>query len=292
MKAGIGSFKSVSGQESYFEAYRLAMDECPKPDAEFDVETGFGTTRVYRFGLGDAPPLVLLPGMACTSASWEPNLARLGERHPVYTVDTLGEPGRSVQTAPIKDMRDRANWLEEVLAGLELTGVHLVGASTGGWHAFTAAMYAPARLATISLVEATGVFVKFSPAVLWHALPAAILNRDRLWRHFLRWAGGGADVLHRPDVLATLRGIHEYRARPTPQVCPGDDDIRSVQLPVLALFGGRSPVHDSALGAERARNLLPHAEVELWPETGHHLSSTDSDRVNARMLDFIHRHSS
>jgi pimeloyl-ACP methyl ester carboxylesterase len=293
MKAGIGSFRTPSGEDRYFQAYRLAMDECPKPDAEFDIETGFGTTRVYRFGQADAPPMVLLSGMATTSAMWAPNLAGLSERHPVYIIDTLGEPGRSVQTAPIKDMRDRAKWLEEVLAGLGLAGVHLVGASTGGWHAFTAAMYAPGRLATVSLLDATAVIVGFSSAVVWHGLPAAIMNRDWLWRRFLRWTGG-ADVLDRPDVRATLRGIREYRARPTPQVCPGDDEIRSVRLPVLALFGGRSVVHNAALGAERARNLLPHAEVELWPGIGHHMSLVDGerDRVNARILDFAHRHPS
>ncbi|GAA3044614.1 alpha/beta fold hydrolase [Actinokineospora globicatena] len=63
-----------------------------------DVETRYGTTRVRRSGVGRGTPVVLLPGFMGTSLTWYPHVADLSERHEVYAVDTLGEPGLSVQT--------------------------------------------------------------------------------------------------------------------------------------------------------------------------------------------------
>jgi pimeloyl-ACP methyl ester carboxylesterase len=48
-----------------------------------------------------------------------------------------------------------------------------------------------------------------------------------------------------------------------------DDQLRSLDLPVLALIAGRSVMHDAARAAARARNLLPRGQVELWPGASH-----------------------
>ncbi|RZS39029.1 pimeloyl-ACP methyl ester carboxylesterase [Herbihabitans rhizosphaerae] len=284
---GIGAFKSPEAAERYFAAYREAMALAPPPDKEIDVDTAFGTTRVYRFG-DDGPPIVLLPGMAATSAAWAPFLPALAERHQVYTVDTIGEPGRSVQTAPLTGPADRARWLDEVLGELEPRPVHLFGGSTGGYYAICQAIHLPDRVASVSLLDPTTVTAPFRSSVLWWAALAMIVNRDRMWRRVLR-ALTGTDALDGPDVRLVLAGIREFRARIPPQRRPTEDELRSVRLPVLAVFAGRGTVHDATVATERARRLLPHAEVELWPDTGHHLVPADRERIIARVLDFVRR---
>lgn len=131
--AGIGYFLSPQARAGYFARYDEAMRLGPRPLEERDVATTYGRVRVYRHGLDAADPIVLLHGRTATSAMWEPNVAALAATHPVYTVDALGEPGRSVQELPIRSGADQAGWLEEVFAALDLRGVHLVGASFGGW---------------------------------------------------------------------------------------------------------------------------------------------------------------
>ncbi|MBB5959383.1 pimeloyl-ACP methyl ester carboxylesterase [Saccharothrix tamanrassetensis] len=265
-----GTFASPEARERYFAAYRLAMALCPAPDEVSDVPTSFGTTRVYRFGHG--VPLVLLPGLSATSAGWGAELGRYARDNAVYAVDTLGEPGHSVQTAPIRNAVDRGRWLDEVLAGLGLDLAHLVGASSGGWHVCAAAVHAPERIASISLIDPTGVTVGFGFGVVWRAALASLIRRDRAWRWFLRWAGG-LDP-ERPDVRLVLAGIREYRAHLPPQL-PFGEALREVRVPTLALFGGRNVVHDGVKAADRMRELVPHAEVELWPESGHRLDATE-----------------
>jgi pimeloyl-ACP methyl ester carboxylesterase len=290
----VGHFKDPASRERYFEAYETAMALCPTPDAVHDVATRFGTTRVYRFGQGDAPPIVLLPSISGTSACWAPLLPALAARHPVYTVDTLGEPGASVQTAPLTNTADEVSWLGEVLERLELTGLHLVGGSAGGWHATNQAIHRPDRLASVTLLEPTSVTAGYAKAFLWYGLPAAIVNRDWLWRRFLRWAAG-EDVPDQPAVRLILAGIRSSKASGIPpQTRPSDDDLRSIRVPMLAVFGKLAVVQDSVAAAARLQELVPHEEVELWPDTGHglHFDQGDADRITTRLLDFVHQVSS
>lgn len=286
--ARIGRFTSSEHRRRYLVAYEEAMSRCPEPEEEIDVETRHGTTRVYRFGSGNARPVVLLPSLMATSACYAPLLPALSEHRRVYTVDTLGEAGRSVQTAPFADIADRARCLDDVLARLKLPRVHLVGGSTGGWHAVNQALHAPARVASISALDPTTVTVGFSWRVTTFGVATAVLDGDRLWRWFLRWSAG-ADVLDQPAVQLILAGIRTYTPRVPFQVPPGDGAVRSITAPLLALFGGSSVVHDSAVAAARLRALLPNAEVEVLPGAGHYLYLLPEhrERIVERVLGFI-----
>ncbi|MFC3452536.1 alpha/beta fold hydrolase [Amycolatopsis speibonae] len=282
----IGGFKDSAAEKRYFAAYDRAMAECPEPGAVFNVETRHGTTRVYRYG--DGPPIALLPGLMATSACYAPLLPALAERHTVYAIDTLGEAGGSVQRAPFKDIRDRASALDDVFESLGLSSLHLVGGSTGGWHTVNQAIHFPGRLASIGLLDATTVSAPFARKVFWYGLPASVLDSDRLWRRFVTWSAG-EDILDQPAARLILAGIRSYRARVPFQVCPSEEALRSLEVPTLALFGGRSAVHDSAAAAVRLRSLLPHADVEILPDAGHYLylRPEDRDLIIDRVIEWV-----
>ena len=284
----VGEFKSEAGRARYFAAYERAMAQCPTPDDVLDVETRHGTTRVYRFGHGDGPPIVLLPGLMATSACYAHLIPAFAAHHPVYAVDTLGEAGRSVQLAPLRDFPDRARCLDDVLERLGLADVHLVGASSGGWHAVNQAIHAPGRIASISVLDPTTVTAPFRRAVIAIGLLGAIIRREWVWRWFLRRATG-EDVSHRPDTRLVRAAILEYRPRVPFQVRPTEGELRSVRVPVLAVFGARSAVHDAALAADRLRALLPHADVRTLPDAGHDLTLRPEhrDQVVGWVLDFV-----
>ncbi len=275
----IGHFKNPQAAQRYFEAYDQAMALCPPPDETLDVATRHGSTRVYRFGQGDAPPLVLLSGLMATSAGYWQLIPRLSGQRTVYTVDTLGEAGRSVQTAPLVDLPDRARCLDDVLASLALTGVHLVGVSTGGWHAVNQAIHAPTRIASITLLEPTTVTANFSGAVIRRGLLAAVPGEWGI-RRFLRYAMG-QDLLDRPDAGLVHTALRTYRPRAPFQKCPSEKEIRSIEVPVRAKFGARSVVHDAPAAAERLQALLPESEVDVEPNAGHDLLAASEDRIAA-----------
>jgi len=283
----IGSFRNPAAEKRYFAAYDRAMAECPEPGAVFDIRTRHGITRVYRYG-GDGPSIALLPGLMATSACYAALLPALAGSCTVYAIDTLGEAGGSVQKAPFKDIRDRAGALDDVFDHLGLTGVHLVGGSTGGWHAVNQAIHFPGRLASIGLLDPTTVSAPFARKVFWYGLPAAVLDSERVWRRYLTWSAG-EDILDQPAARLVLAGIRCYRARIPFQVCPSEETLRSLEVPTLALFGGRSAVHDSADAAARLENLLPQADVEILPDAGHYLylRPDDRDSIIDRVLKWV-----
>ncbi|GAB3463802.1 alpha/beta fold hydrolase [Actinophytocola sediminis] len=278
-----GDFRGPADRASYLEAYATAMRHGPTPDKELDVDTAFGSTRVYRYGAADARPIVMLAGMAGSAASLAPYVEGFARRHPVYTVDTIGEAGLSVQTAPLRDHADRARWLDEVMAKLDLTDVHLVGWSTGGFYAVHQAITAPARLRSVTLIEPTTVTVGFAPKIMLIALAAAIVNRDSMWRRFMRWSAG-EDADDRPEVQVTLAAIRHFRAAIPPQVRPPARAIATITVPLLALFGAHSTAQNAPRAAARLRALVPRAEVELWPELTHAVSERDLARITELVL--------
>lgn len=270
-------------------AYDRAFATLPAPAEQHDVTTDFGTARVYRFGKTGPAPLVLLPGRAGTSIMWAPNLAGLAAERPVWTVDLIGEPGRSEQTAPIRDGADQAAWLDAVLGSRDLRGVHLVGYSFGGWLAANLAVRAPDRLASVTLIDPVRTFAGF-PVPLLVRTTLTLVPGIRRWARpsFLRWTAGGADVPADDPVSAIIdEGMRTFTITlPVPTLFT-DEQLRSVRVPVLALIAGRSVMHDARRAVARARALLLDVRAELWPDATHAIAGEAPDAVNARILEFV-----
>lgn len=290
----LGGFVSDKAHAEYCAVYDRGMAALPEPAERWDVPTAFGTARVYRFGAdpGSAAPLLLLPGRSGTVVMWEPNLRALAARHPVYALDLLGEPGRSRQTAPIRNGDDQAAWIAEVLSELDLTGVHVVGYSFGGWLAANLAVRKPERLSSLTTIDPVQTFARFPLGLVAHTLLTLVPGvRGRARESFLRWISGDSDAAARdadnPVAGVIDEGMRTYRiALPVPTVLT-DEQLRGIRLPVLALIGGRSVIHNGSRATDRARRLLPDADVELWPTATHAIAGEYPDAVNDRILSFI-----
>ncbi|WP_306364062.1 alpha/beta fold hydrolase [Nocardia sp. CC227C] len=285
----LGGFTSPQARGEYDSVYDRGFSALPAVTEQRDVPTAFGTARVYRFGEPGPAPMVLLPGRAGTTIMWEPNLPAFVTRGPVYALDLIGEPGRSVQTAPIRNAEDQAAWLDTVFTTLALRDVHLIGYSFGGWLAANLAVRAPDRIASLTLIDPVQTFARFPiPLLVRSALN--LVPGIRRWARpsFLAWIAGGAEVAEADPVATVIdEGMRTYRiALPTP-VLLSDAQLRGMTVPVLALIAGRSVIHDGQRAATRASDLLPDARVELWPTATHAIAGESAAEVNARVLEFL-----
>ncbi|MFE6233670.1 alpha/beta fold hydrolase [Cellulosimicrobium sp. NPDC057862] len=163
--SGVGGWRDDSGREAFESAYRVAMAALPPPERAWDVPTGFGTVRAYRFapsdgasGAHDRTPALLLPGWGAAVPMWGTNLPALLENRPVYALDALGDAGLSVQTAPLRTPDAQAAWIDQALAGMGADRVHVVGHSFGGWSATNLAVRRPGRVASLSLLDPVQTF--------------------------------------------------------------------------------------------------------------------------------------
>ena len=115
-QATISRWKSEHAKQRFHALEQAIWDDAGYPPPEpLDIPTGAGTTRLYRWR-GEGDPVVLLHGMGGTGLTWGPYVEGLAG-HDVYAVDTIGDVGRSEQTALIADADDLSRWLDETLAG-------------------------------------------------------------------------------------------------------------------------------------------------------------------------------
>jgi pimeloyl-ACP methyl ester carboxylesterase len=281
-----GHFSTEQARHRFLEAYDIAMRDWPQPWDGRDVETSYGTVHVFRYGPAEGAPIVLLHGSAGNSSNWYPQVAALGAHHPVYAIDTLDDPGRSVQRRPFTGEAANAAWLDETLAGLDLDGVHLVGLSYGGWLALALALHRPGRLASVTLIDPGGlqkVPLRFYANVLAGALATLAPKRMRPW--LSRVLANHALVMppqHLDPIMIVARTWRSRRPAPLPL---SDDQLRSLRLPVQVLIAGRSSLLRPKLALARAQ-LIPGVRAEIVPGAGHGLPLEQPELVSQRILNF------
>lgn len=269
--APLGRFTSDRARLRYLDSYERTRHRVwPAGSIDIDLPTTFGMTRVYRLGDRPGPPFLLLPGAGGNALSWYPHLSRLARDRSVLAVDPVGEPGRSVQSRPLADGADWVRWLDEVLAGIGLNRVHLIGCSFGGWVATQYALRSPHTVASLVLLDPAGfgrVNGRFLAWVMLGGLagftPAPV---RRTAARLLRNATLRDDAL-----IGLLRATFGFRRRhPSPPELT-DDELRRLAVPVLALFGECSQLYAARSVAARLAALVPEAGTEVIPGAGHDL---------------------
>ncbi|MEV6219089.1 alpha/beta hydrolase [Nocardia sp. NPDC051833] len=283
----VGHFTDRAGFEHFAAAYRVGMAELPPPDAIAAVPTSFGPVRAYRFGPGGDIPVVLLAGRQASTPMWAANLPGLMARRTVWSVDSVGEPGASGQTRALTDGADQATWVAETLVGLGVRRAHLLGVSIGANLAVQTALHRPERVASIALLDPANTFAPLSWKMIVVSLGSAIPALHAGVRHrLLGWISGGVPVDDSlPEARLIAAGMRDYRGAQPLLPRPTEDQLRALTVPVLALFAGRSIVHDSAAAAATAR-LIPGAQVEVWPDASHAINGEYPDRIAERFTAF------
>ncbi|PUB24462.1 pimeloyl-ACP methyl ester carboxylesterase [Promicromonospora sp. AC04] len=284
----IGRFKSDAARETYLRAYAALEELWPLPSTQVDVPTRFGSTHVRRSGSGDGVPLVLLHGFGGNGLYWHDVVEGLARGRVVYALDTVGSAGRSVQTAPLSGDADYGAWFSEVLDGLGLDRVHVLGESQGAWHATLVALHAADRVASVSLIEPNGVVARIPVRALLKMLTFGANPTDEGWRKMAEWLTPGVTMT---DVeWACMKAAQGYRtaagwARPLK-----DAELESIAPPLLAIYGAESVLSDPPVASRRLAEHLPDAEIETFPGVGHGLRGQIPDQVTARTVKFMARH--
>jgi pimeloyl-ACP methyl ester carboxylesterase len=285
----VGHFRSDAARAHFLSADRTGMSGLPPVSEQWDVPTSFGTVRVYRFdGPDSGVPVLLLPGRNASTPMWRANLPGVLESRTAYCVDLLGEAGLSVQTRPIAGAEDHAQWLDEAIAGLGLDAVHLMGVSIGGWTATNCAIRRSGRIASATLLDPVMTFaplpiktILISAGMFSSRVPEAVRHR------ILRWISGGADTDDSvPEAALIGAAAVDFVIRlPMPRRFT-DDQLRGLTVPVLAFLAGRSVMLDATRAADRARELLPNGQVELWAEASHAINGEYPEEIAARSRRF------
>jgi pimeloyl-ACP methyl ester carboxylesterase len=288
-------FKSLEGEARYMAAYEASLRLWPISYQAMDIPGRLGCTHLVACGPQDAPVLVLLHGFFATLTMWSPNIAELSRDYRVYALDVMGQPSRSIPGEPIRSRADFVEWLTTLLDALKVDRAHLVGMSYGGWLTLNYAIGAPERVDRIVLLSPAGSFQPLVKQFLWRTMPLMFLPRRFVVDSFMSWLTYKENLNARHtrviyDCLVDQMYLGARYFRMHPSVFPGvfsDEELGALQAPTLLLIGQQEVIYDPAASLERARRLIPHFEGELVPRASHDMSFSQSQLVNARILEFL-----
>lgn len=284
----IGRFKNDASKQSYDRVYQALEGTWPVPSTQLDIPTSFGTTHVRQSGSGTETPIVLVHSLGANCLQWHIVIEDLCRDRVVYALDTIGTPGRSVQTAPITGESDFATWVDEVLNKLGVDRVHLVGYSQGAWHAVLVALHSPERVASVTLIEPGGVFDKPSWGVLLKMIRAGMRRTDESIRKLNDWLSPGYVL---GDLEFTLaKEALNYRPGIGWARMLRDAEVQSITVPMLVIYGAETVVSNPERVAARLADLLPAAEVEIFAGTGHGILGHMPNHVIPRLMTFVRNH--
>jgi pimeloyl-ACP methyl ester carboxylesterase len=280
------AFKTPEGEAAFLASYDAILKLWAVPYEELDIPTRFGSTHVIVSGPKNAPPLVLLHGYMATSTMWTRNIADFSKEYRVYSIDVMGQPGKSIPAEPIRSAADYVLWLKTTLDALRLARVPLVGVSYGGWLACTYTVAKPERVDRLVLLSAGGLLPltkQFSiRGMLMVLLPARFTVNS-----CMHWLG----IAETQFLRLIYLGLKHFRMPPeTARVMPtvfSDDELQSMRIPTLVLYGDHEVICDPVAALARARRLIPDVEGDLVPGCSHDMCFSQYRIVDARVLEFL-----
>ena len=267
------------------------------------VETKDGT-RLFYNDWGAGKPVVLIHGWPLNADMWEyqaPFLAENGCR--VIAYDRRGF-GRSDQPWSGYDYDTLADDLAAVMDKLDLRDAMLVGFSMGGGevarylsrhgaarvsHAVLVSAVTPYLLRTDAHPEGAdrGIFDQMveglkndRPGFLAtfgkQFFGAGLLNFS-VSSEILTWASMLALQASPKATLDCVRAFSETDFRP---------DMAHFTVPTMIIHGDADQTVPLAISAQKAAEMMPAAQLKVYPGAPHALTYTDRDKLNADLLGF------
>jgi pimeloyl-ACP methyl ester carboxylesterase len=286
VKKRLPIFATSEGHQAYLAAYEAMFALWPVPHDEIDIQTTYGSTHVNACGPVEGCPLVLLHAAGFSSTAWFANVARLCANHRLYAVDVIGDAGKSVASVVMKERTEYAEWLKQVLDGLTLNRVHLLGHSYGGWLTINMALAYPDRLRKIVLLAPAASLQPFGLLAQFGLRLAELQIRPPARSMLKASASKGAvfedAFVHHMDMVSK----HCLPSTMFPTVYT-DDELKQVDLFALLLVGDGERIYRPQKAMERAERLMSNLTAEIVPNAGHLLIMEQPERVNARILRFL-----
>lgn len=258
--------------------------------------------------IGDGPVVLLVHGMAGSSATWKHVMPALARRFTVVAPDLLGH-GASAKPRGEYSVSAHANLLHDLLTALGYEHATLVGQSLGGGVAMQLAYQFPTCCERLVLVssgglgpEVSGLLRGLSMPGVEHVFPllcspalrdvgirlAAWLGRiglrpgpvvEEIWRSYASLAERDA----RRAFFCTLRAVID----PDGQVVSATDRLYlAAHVPTLVIWGARDSLIPMSHGSA-AHAAIPGSRLEIFEEVGHFPHCEAPERFVTTLVDFV-----
>lgn len=262
--------------------------DVPRPATPHRVRLADHTTTVTQYG-DSGPAVVLVHAIGLDRRMWDLVLPGLSAGRRVFAYDVRGHGSAAGAPVPAA-MADTGADLVGVLDALGLPRAHVVGLSYGGGIAQAAAVTAPDRFASLSLLATTdhpsdvfegraaaaekeGMAAQVVPALTRWFTPSALAVNDWAVRYARECVLRGSVT----DWAGAWRAFRHFDVQ---------EGLSRLDLPVLVLAGELDASTTPALMSEIA-NRIPGARFRELPGAPHMQSLETPDLVTQALNEFL-----
>lgn len=260
-------------------------------------------------GCRECPALILLHGSNASLHTWEPLIARLGDKYRIITYD---QPGHGLTGPHPKDDYNAAGMFEALDAVIAASGADrftLGGNSMGGWVSWRYALAKPEKIEALILIDAAGMPLRAGETApplnlgfrimrnpMLRPLAEQITPRS-LVKKSLQQTVSKKDIVTEEVVdryWELLRFPGNRRATALRAAADREpsmaDRIGDIAVPTLIIWGKDDQlIHVSA--ATTFKERLPQAELALFDGVGHIPMEEAPDDTAGAIDAFLTNHS-
>ena len=264
-------YKTLEGERRVMALYDAALKNWSVGDETRMMATRHGDTYVIASGDAKSPAMILLHGAGGNSTMWAGDVKDYSQHFRVYALDLPGEAGKSAANRPAWDSPAFAEWLEDVMNGLHIEQVTLVGISQGAWTALKFATTHPERVDKLVLMAPGGV-VPDRKSFLIRAIGSMLLGKWGITR-MVHALFGDQSV---PDGVVDIVVQMTASFKPRMGVLPifSDDELRRLTMPTFLIGGTKDIIRDTSQIEARLRDFVPDLTVKIIAGAGHALINT------------------
>ena len=233
-----------------------------------DQQSALSDTNIHIARKGNGQPLLLLHG-AGGSANLKDMMAKLSEDYDVILPDHPGF-GLSDQLNHLSSVSDLAFHYLDLIQELDLSGIHLVGHSMGGWIAAEIAIRSTADVKNLILISSAGIHVKGVPKgdlFLWspEELVRNLYVKQTIIDQMLSYEPTDEELefMVKNRVAAARYAWHPRLYNPDLEKW-----LHRIDVPTLIIWGDQDKIFPAEY-ASAFKELIPQAQVEVLDQCGH-----------------------
>ncbi len=288
-------FKSAEAKTQYISYYDTLAKSLYPDSKTIYIETSFGKTFVRIIGQETLPPLVLLHGLESNSLMWSIDIKVLSKKYKVIAVDNVNDYTRSISTRIIESSNNYTDWLDELFTKLDLKeNINLLGMSNGGWLAGQYLIRFPHRLNKAILIAPGGTILPSQFQFYLRGIVMTLIPTRYFREHFFSWLLNDLaktnKILFNKIIDNQMINLKYFeRASKVRTTLLTDEELRSIEQPVLILFGENEKNYSPYEAVRRLDRVAPSIKKEIIPNAGHDLISVQPDLVTKKILEFLNQ---
>ena len=261
--------------------------------------------KIFYKDWGEGPTIVFSHDWPLMADAWDPQLIALASRGFRCIAHDRRSHGRSSQTWSGNDVDTFADDLAQLIERLRLKDVALVGHGVGGGEIVRyIRRHGSERVAKIVLIGAVPPLLLRSrinpngiPIEVFDQLRSGLLaDRSQLFRQLAHKFYGGSrpgakvsrgmkDAFWMQAMMGGHKGLYDC----VQEFADADfrDDLMHLNVPTLILHGDDDQIVPIQASAITASKLVPEAELKIYLGGPHGVCTTQKDRVNADLINFM-----